>query len=50
MILVPIFVSAVVLAFGYVVALGPVGIFSTMVKGLDRLRAVEHLFVSVPRS
>ncbi|MGE0522619.1 MAG: ABC transporter permease [Variibacter sp.] len=31
-ILVPIFVSAIVLAFGYVVALGPVGIFSIMVK------------------
>jgi iron(III) transport system permease protein len=33
-ILVPIFVSAVVIAFGYVVALGPVGIFSTTVKAL----------------
>lgn len=32
--LVPIFVSAVVLAFGYVVALGPVGIFSTLVKAV----------------
>jgi iron(III) transport system permease protein len=32
LILVPIFVSAVVIAFGYVVALGPVGIFSTMAK------------------
>jgi iron(III) transport system permease protein len=32
MILVPIFVSAVVLAFGYVVAVGPVGIFSTVAK------------------
>ena len=30
LILVPIFVSAVVIAFGYVVAVGPVGIFSTM--------------------
>ncbi|WP_228141819.1 hypothetical protein, partial [Acinetobacter baumannii] len=30
--LVPIFMSAVVLAFGYVVALGPVGIFSTPVS------------------
>lgn len=30
--LVPIFMSAVVLAFGYVVALGPVGIFSTVIK------------------
>jgi iron(III) transport system permease protein len=30
--LVPIFMSAVVLAFGYVVALGPVGIFSTLIK------------------
>jgi iron(III) transport system permease protein len=33
-ILVPIFVSAVVLAFGYVVALGPVGILSTAVEDL----------------
>jgi iron(III) transport system permease protein len=33
-ILVPIFVSAVVLAFGYVVALGPVGIVSTVVKDI----------------
>jgi iron(III) transport system permease protein len=33
-ILVPIFVSAVVLAFGYVVALGPVGILSTWVSEL----------------
>lgn len=33
-ILIPIFVSAVVIAFGYVVALGPVGIFSTTVKSL----------------
>jgi iron(III) transport system permease protein len=33
-ILVPIFVSAVVLAFGYVVALGPVGILSTWVSDL----------------
>src|SRR2546430_7620816 len=32
LILVPIFVSAVVLAFGYVVALGPVGIVSLAVK------------------
>ena len=32
LILVPIFVSAVVLAFGYVVALGPVGILTTSVK------------------
>jgi iron(III) transport system permease protein len=31
-ILIPIFVSAVVLAFGYVVALGPVGILSTLVE------------------
>ncbi|WP_460449007.1 ABC transporter permease [Alsobacter sp. SYSU BS001988] len=34
LVLVPIFMSAVVLAFGYVVALGPVGIFSTFVKGM----------------
>jgi len=33
-ILVPLFVSAVVLAFGYVVALGPVGILTTMVRDL----------------
>jgi iron(III) transport system permease protein len=32
-ILIPIFVSAVVLAFGYVVALGPVGFLSTTVRG-----------------
>ncbi|MFO1149714.1 MAG: iron ABC transporter permease [Alsobacter sp.] len=32
LVLVPIFMSAVVLAFGYVVALGPVGIVSTVVK------------------
>ncbi len=34
MLLIPIFVSAVVIAFGYVVALGPVGILSTTVKSL----------------
>ena len=33
-ILIPIFVSAVVIAFGYVVALGPVGILSMGVKSL----------------
>src|SRR5262249_2350673 len=33
-ILIPIFVSAVVIAFGYVVAIGPVGIFSTTIKSL----------------
>ena len=32
MILIPIFVSAIVVAFGYVVAVGPVGIFSTLAK------------------
>jgi iron(III) transport system permease protein len=32
LLLVPIFVSAVVIAFGYVVAIGPVGIFSTLAK------------------
>src|SRR4030095_12875046 len=31
-ILIPIFVSAVVIAFGYVVSIGPVGIFSTLAK------------------
>jgi iron(III) transport system permease protein len=33
-ILIPVFVSAVVIAFGYVVALGPVGILSTWIKSL----------------
>ena len=33
-VLVPIFVSAVVIAFGYVVAMGPVGFFSIWVKSL----------------
>ena len=33
LILVPIFLSAVVLAFGYVVALGPVGFVTTTVRG-----------------
>ena len=33
-ILIPVFVSAVVIAFGYVVALGPVGILSTWTKSL----------------
>ena len=42
-ILIPIFVSAVVLAFGYVVALGPVGILSTTGRGRDRRRAVEFV-------
>ena len=32
LILTPVFISAVVIAFGYVVAIGPVGIFSTMAK------------------
>ena len=32
LILTPIFISAVVIAFGYVVAIGPVGIFSTLAK------------------
>jgi len=34
LILIPIFVSAVVIAFGYVVAVGPVGIFSIPAKSL----------------
>ncbi len=34
LLLIPIFVSAVVIAFGYVVAVGPVGIFSTFAKDL----------------
>jgi iron(III) transport system permease protein len=33
-ILTPVFVSAVVLAFGYVVALGPVGVFTTAFKAV----------------
>src|SRR5690349_1461906 len=33
-VLIPVFVSAVVIAFGYVVALGPVGILSTWTKSL----------------
>jgi iron(III) transport system permease protein len=33
-ILIPIFVSAVVLAFGYVVSMGPVGFLSTATRGL----------------
>jgi iron(III) transport system permease protein len=45
-ILIPIFVSAVVLAFGYVVALGPVGIFSTAAK--DLFGAVPWNLYSVP--
>ena len=45
-ILVPIFVSAVVLAFGYVVALGPVGILSTAVK--DLIGVVPWNLYSVP--
>ena len=32
LLLTPIFISAVVVAFGYVVAIGPVGIFSTLAK------------------
>ena len=46
LILIPIFVSAVVIAFGYVVAIGPVGIFSTLAKDLHRLCAVEFLFAA----
>ena len=34
LILIPILVSAVVIAFGYVVAIGPVGIFSTLAKDI----------------
>ena len=34
LLLVPIFLSPIVLAFGYVVAVGPVGFFSLRVKGL----------------
>ena len=48
-ILVPIFVSAVVLAFGYVVALGPVGILTTTVKRMARRRrrGISILFRSL---
>ena len=34
LLMVPIFVSPMVMAFGYVVAMGPVGFYSTWVKGL----------------
>jgi iron(III) transport system permease protein len=34
LVLVPIFLSPIVLAFGYVVAVGPVGFFSLWIKGL----------------
>jgi iron(III) transport system permease protein len=34
LILIPLFVSAVVIAFGYVVAIGPVGIFTTTARSL----------------
>jgi len=46
LILVPIFVSAVVIAFGYVVAIGPVGIFSTLAK--DVLGFVPWNLYSIP--
>jgi iron(III) transport system permease protein len=42
LILVPIFVSPMVLGFGYVVAAGPVG-FLFAVGAADRLCAVEYL-------
>src|SRR5438874_6269949 len=34
LVLIPVFVSPMVLAFGYVVAMGPVGFYSTWAKGL----------------
>lgn len=43
LILVPIFVSPMVLAFGYVVAAGPVGFLSLWAQSLIGFRAVEHL-------
>ena len=46
LILIPIFVSAVVIAFGYVVAVGPVGIFSTLAK--DVLGFVPWNLYSLP--
>ena len=46
LILVPIFVSAVVIAFGYVVAIGPVGIFSTLAK--DMFGFVPWNLYSIP--
>jgi len=47
--LVPIVLSPIVIAFGYVVAIGPVGFASLALKPHDRLRAVEPLFVRQPR-
>ena len=47
LILIPIFVSAVVIAFGYVVAIGPVGIFSTLAK--DLLGFVPGIFIRCSR-
>jgi iron(III) transport system permease protein len=46
LILVPIFVSAIVLSFGYVVALGPVGVLSITVK--DALGFVPWNLYSLP--
>ena len=43
-ILIPIFVSAVVIAFGYVVALGPVGFLSIRRARTDRLRCSWNLY------
>ena len=45
LLLVPIFVSPMVMGFGYVVSMGPVGFYSVWVKQLIGVRAVEHLFV-----
>jgi len=47
MILVPIFLSAVVIAFGYVVALGPVGILSTSVQSVIRFHSLELVLAAV---
>ncbi|MCS5961517.1 ABC transporter permease subunit [Klebsiella pneumoniae subsp. pneumoniae] len=45
LILVPIFVSPMVLGFGYVVAAGPVGLLFPVGAAADRLCAVEYLLM-----
>ena len=49
LLLVPVFVSPMVLAFGYVVAAGPVGFYSVWAKRALRRRAVERLFADQHR-
>ena len=44
LVLIPVFVSPMVLAFGYVVAMGPVGFYSLVGESARRRRAVERLF------